>query len=275
MTQSSTVGLERLSPHIAKVTFSNPPANLIVPETVSRLHDMVVELSQDPDIKVVLFTSSLAEFFFNHFDLNHAMDFPVLPGADAKPAWTDLVVRLTEAPFVSIASIRGRTRGGGNELTLAFDLRYASREKAIFGQPEVGTGILPGGGGSERLPRFVGRGRALEAILSSDDYDADLAEKWGWVTRTLPDAELDAFVEKLAARLASFDRQALAAGKAQINRASLPPQSDLLAAYGEYVGSLSWPGFQTRVARFGQRISESGLVEIELNLGSYIGGAKP
>jgi enoyl-CoA hydratase/carnithine racemase len=274
MTQSSTVSLERLSPHIAKVTFSNPPANLIVPETVSRLHDIVVELSEDPDIKVVLFTSSLAEFFFNHFDLNHATDFPVLPGADAKPAWTDLVVRLTEAPFVSIASIRGRTRGGGNELTLAFDLRYASREKAIFGQPEVGTGILPGGGGSERLPRFVGRDRALEAILSSDDYDADLAEKWGWVTRTLPEAELDAFVEKLAARLASFDRQALAAGKAQINRASLPPQSDLLAAYGEYVGSLSWPGFQARIVGFGQRIAEKGLVEIELNLGSYIGGAK-
>ena len=275
MTQSSTVSLERLSPHISKVTFSNPPANLIVPETVSRLHDIVVELSEDPDIKVVLFTSSLPDFFFNHFDLAHATDFPVLPGADAKPAWTDLVVRLTEAPFVSIASIRGRTRGGGNELTLAFDLRYASREKAIFGQPEVGTGILPGGGGSERLPRFVGRDRALEAILSSDDYDADLAEKWGWVTRTLPDAELDAFVEKLAARLASFDRQALAASKAQINRASLPPQSDLLAAYGEYVGSLSWPGFQARIAGFGQRISESGLVEIELNLGSYIGGAKP
>ena len=274
MTQSRTVSLERLSPHIAKVTFSSPPANLIVPETVSRLHDMVVELSQDPDIKVVLFTSSLAEFFFNHFDLNHATDFPVLPGADAKPAWTDLVVRLTEAPFVSIASIRGRTRGGGNELMLAFDLRYASREKAIFSQPEVGTGILPGGGGSERLPRQIGRDRALEAILSSDDYEADQAEKWGWVTRTFPDAELDGFVEKLAARLASFDRQALAAGKAQINRASLPPQGDLLAAYGEYVDSLAWPGFQVRMPGFGQRIAEKGLVEIELNLGAYIGVAK-
>jgi len=275
MTESSTISLDRLSPHIAKVTFSNPPANLIVPETVARLHQIVVELSEDPDIKVVLFTSSLSEFFFNHFDLNYATDFPVLPGAEAKPTWTDLVVLMTEAPFISIASIRGRTRGGGNELTLAFDLRYASREKAIFGQPEVGTGILPGGGGSERLPRFVGRDRALEAILSSDDYDADLAEKWGWVTRALPDAELDGFVEKLAARLASFDRQALAAGKAQINRASLPPQGDLFAAYGEYVGSLSWSGFQARMPGFGQRIAEKGLVEIELNLGAYIGGAKP
>ena len=103
MAQSSTVNLERLSPHLARVTFSSPPANLIAPETVSRLHDIVVELSEDPDIKVVLFTSSLTEFFFNHFDLNHATEFPVRPGAEAKPAWTDLVVRLTEAPFISSA----------------------------------------------------------------------------------------------------------------------------------------------------------------------------
>jgi len=273
MTQSSTVGLERLSPHIAKVTFSNPPANLIVPETVSRLHDMVVELSQDPDIKVVLFTSSLADFFFNHFDLAHARDFPVLPAANAKPAWTDLVLRLTEAPFVSIAAIRGRTRGGGNELMLSFDLRYASREKAIFGQPEVGTGILPGGGGSERLPRLVGRDRALEAILSSDDYDADLAERYGWVTRTIADAELDGFVEAIASRLASFDKAALAAAKAQVNRATLPPDTDLLAAYGEYVESLGWPGFQARLPQLGRRIAEHGLDEVERRLGYYIGNS--
>ncbi len=272
MTQPSTVVLERLSLHIAKVTFSNPPVNLIVPDTVSRMRDIVVALSNDPDIKVVLFTSGLAEFFINHFDLSHATEFPILP--DAGPAWTDLVLRLTEAPFISIACIRGRTRGGGNELTLALDLRYASREKAIFGQPEVGTGILPGGGGSERLPRFVGRDRALEAILTSGDYDADLAEKWGWVTRALPDAELDGFVDRLATRLASFDRQALAAAKAQINRASLPPHADLLAAYGEYVGSLAWPSFKAGTLALGPRVAEKGIVEIELNLGDYIGAAK-
>jgi enoyl-CoA hydratase/carnithine racemase len=274
MTQSSTVVLERLSPHIARVAFSNPPANLIVPDAVSRLHDIVVALSNEPDIKVALFSSNLPEFFINHFDLGQAAEFPVLAGASAKPAWTDLVLRLTEAPFVSIASIRGRTRGGGNELALALDLRYASREKAIFGQPEVGTGILPGGGGSERLPRFVGRDRALEAILSSDDYDADIAEKWGWVTRALPDAELDGFVEGVATRLASFDRQALAAAKAQINRASLPPDGDLLAAYGEYLGSLAWPSFKARTLTLGRRLAGKGVVEIELNLGAYIGGAK-
>jgi enoyl-CoA hydratase/carnithine racemase len=189
------------------------------------------------------------------------------------PTWVDLVLRLSKAPFISIASIRGRTRGGGNELTLACDLRYASREHALFGQPEVGAGILPGGGASERLPRLIGRDRALEAILSSDDYDADLAERYGWVTRAIADAELDGFLDGIVSRLASFDKAALAAAKAQVNRASLPPDADLRAAYAEYVNSLTWPGFQGRLPQFGKRIAEKSLYEVELHLGDYIGKA--
>src|SRR5205823_11276724 len=131
------------------------------------------------------------------FDLATAADFPVPEGEDAVPTWTDIVLHLSKAPYITIASIRGRTRGGGNELALALDLRYASREKAIFGQPEVGSGLLPGGGGTERLPRAIGRDRALEAILTSDDYDADTAERWGWITRALPDSELGAFVDTI------------------------------------------------------------------------------
>jgi enoyl-CoA hydratase/carnithine racemase len=123
MTQPSTISLERPTPKIRKVIFSNPPANLIVPETVSRLHEAVKDMSEDPDVQVAIFTSSLPGFFFNHFDLGQASAFPVLPGADSTPAWVDLVLRLSKAPFISIASIRGRTRGGGNELTLACDLR--------------------------------------------------------------------------------------------------------------------------------------------------------
>ena len=230
---------------------------------------MVVELSQDPDIKVVLFTSSLADFFFNHFDLAHARDFPVLPGANAKPAWTDLVLRLTEAPFVSIGAIRGRTRGGGNELMLAFDLRYASREKAIFGQPEVGTGILPGGGGSERLPRQIGRDRALEAILSSDDYDADQAEKWGWVTRALPDAELDGFVDALATRISGFDKWAIANTKRLVNT-SLPPDVELGAGWDACIASLGRPAAQDNIkALLARGFHKPG--DVENRLGYYIG----
>jgi enoyl-CoA hydratase/carnithine racemase len=187
------------------------------------------------------------------------------------PTWVDFVVRLSKAPFISIASIRGRTSGGGDELALACDLRYASREHAVFGQPDVGTGILPGGGGSERLPRLIGRDRALEVILSSDDYDADLAERYGWVTRTMADADLDRFVDGIAARLASFDKQALAAAKAQVNRATLPPDADLLAAYGEFATSLTWPGYQARLPQLGKLFAEIGLDEVERRLGYYIG----
>jgi enoyl-CoA hydratase/carnithine racemase len=271
MTQPSTISLERPTRKIRKVIFSNPPANLIVPETVSRLHEVVKDMSEDPDVQVVIFTSSLPGFFFNHFDLGQASAFPVLPGADSMPAWVDLVLRLSKAPFISIASIRGRTRGGGNELTLACDLRYASREHAMFGQPEVGSGILPGGGGSERLPRLVGRDRALEIILSSNDFDANLAERYGWVTRTIDDAELDGFVDGLASRLASFDKAVLAGAKAQINRASLPPDADLRAAYAEYADSLGWPGFQARRPRFRRLIAEKGADEVERRLGHYVG----
>ena len=149
--------------------------NLVTGQTVTRLHELVAELGDDPGIQVVVFKSGVPDFFLNHFDLGDAADFPVPEGNDAVPVWTDVVLRLTKAPYITIASIRGRTRGG-NELALACDLRYASREKAMFGQPEVG-------GGTERLSRFAGRDRALEIILSSSDYDAGLAERWGWVTR--------------------------------------------------------------------------------------------
>ncbi|KUO07333.1 MULTISPECIES: enoyl-CoA hydratase/isomerase family protein [Streptomyces] len=268
--QQSTIHYERTSPQIAKITFANPPVNLIVGETVLRLIEIVTELATDPDIQVVLFDSATPDFFYNHFDLAAAADFPAPEDPDAVPAWTNLVLELSKAPYITIAVIRGRTRGGGNELALALDLRYASREKAIFGQPEVGSGLLPGGGGSERLPRAIGRDRALEAILTSDDYDADTAERWGWITRALPDSELDAFVGTVAARLASFDRASLASAKAQINRATLPPDGDLVAAYGEFAHSLTLPGFLTRAAGT-QAVVEQAGIDFEYRLGHYIG----
>jgi enoyl-CoA hydratase/carnithine racemase len=234
MSQPSTIRLERTTPRTARITFSNPPVNLVIPESIVTLHKIVSELENDPDIQVVVFASELPDFFINHFDAAAAADLPVPEHEDDNPLWTDMVLRLSKAPFVSIAAIRGRTRGAGNELALACDLRYASREKAFFGQPEVGLGLVPGGGGAERLPRSIGRDRALEAILTSADYDADLAERWGWVTRTLPDAELDAFVDATVARLASFDRHALATAKSQVNRATLPPDAHLVAAFGEF-----------------------------------------
>ncbi len=243
---------------------------MIVSETVTRLDEVVRELDDDPDIQVIVFTSGLPDFFFNHFDLAASAAFPVPEGEDAVPTWTDIVLRLSKAPYITIASIRGRTRGGGNELALAFDLRYASREKAMFGQPEVGSGLLPGGGGTERLPRFIGRDRALEVILSSDDYDASTAERWGWITRALPDAELDGFVDTMAARLASFDRESLASAKAMVNRASLPPDADLVTAYSEFAHSLTLPGFLSRAASAEVLVAQAGL-DFEYRMGEYIG----
>ncbi|MEU1190751.1 enoyl-CoA hydratase/isomerase family protein [Streptomyces sp. NPDC005859] len=265
--------MERLTPGIRRIAFSNPPVNLIVGETVSRLVEVVTELSEDPQVHVAVFTSSTPGYFFNHFDLDRVADF-VPSDPQATPAWIDLVVRLSSAPFISIASIRGRTRGGGDELALACDLRYASREHAVFGQPEVGGGILPGGGGTERLPRLIGRDRALEAILSSNDYDAGTAERYGWVTRTVADAELDGFVDGMAKRLASFDKTALAAAKAQVNRATLPPDADLRAAYTEFLSSLTWPGVQAFLPRFEKLLVEKGPEEVELRLGDYLGIAR-
>ncbi|TDO51796.1 enoyl-CoA hydratase/carnithine racemase [Kribbella sp. VKM Ac-2527] len=270
MNQPSTISIERPNPKIANITFANPPVNLVVGETVMRLHELVVELGDDPDIQVVVFKSGVPDFFINHFDLAAAADFPALEGEDEVPIWTDLVLRLTKAPYITVGSIRGRTRGAGNELALALDLRYASREKALFGQPEVGSGLLPGGGGTERLPRFVGRDRALEVILSSSDYDAEVAERWGWVTRALPDAELDQFVDTMAARLASFDRTSLASAKSMVNRASLPPDADLAAAYGEFAHSLTLPGFLARAAGAQALVAEKGL-DFEYRMGEYIG----
>lgn len=143
MNQPSTITLERPTPQIAAITFSNPPTNLIVGETVTRLHETIVELGEDPDTQVVVFKSGVPDFYFNHFDLAAMADFPAPEAEDAIPIWTEIVLRLTKASYITIASIRGRTRGGGNELALACDLRYASREKAMFGHQRSAAGSCP------------------------------------------------------------------------------------------------------------------------------------
>jgi len=275
MTDQSTIRFERTSPQVARITFANPPVNLVVGETVRRLAEIVTELESDADLHVLVFDSAVPDFFFNHFDLAAIDEFPASDDPEDVPIWTEIVLKLSKAPYITIGTIRGRTRGGGNELALALDLRYASRETALFGQPEVGSGLLPGGGATERLPRAIGRDRALEVILTSADYDADTAERWGWVTRALPDAELDSYVETLVARLASFDRTTLASAKAQVNRASLPPDADLVASYGEFAHSLTLPGFLSRAAGVQELAAKVG-IDLEYRLGEYIGlGAAP
>ena len=163
--------------------------------------------------------------------------------------WRDFVLRLSSTPVVSIAKICGRTRGIGNEFVLACDMRFASRQSALFGNPEIGVGLVPGGGALEWLPRLVGRSRALEIVLSGDDFDADIAERYGWVNRTLDDDDLDSFVDALVLRLASFDREALAAAKAQINRFGMPTATELQSSNDLFFPTLAWPSAQARRAK--------------------------
>jgi enoyl-CoA hydratase/carnithine racemase len=179
------------------------------------------------------------------------------------------VLRLSSSPVVSIAKIRGRTRGIGNEFVLACDMRFASRQNALFGNPEVGGGVIPGGGALEWLPRLVGRSRALEIALTGDDFDADIAERYGWVNRTLDDNDIDSFVDTLAARLASFDREVLAAAKAQINRFGMPTAAELQSSNDMIFSMLAGPSAQARRPKM-RDIGYGVPSDFELNFGRYL-----
>src|SRR5450432_3513998 len=212
-----------------RVTFDNPPLNIFGPETIPELNEIVTALETDPHVKVVVFDSAVEGFFLTHYDflakLEESAKFP--PGATGLQALPDMLARISRAPVASIASIRGRATGVGSELALACDMRFASREKAVLSQWEVGAGVVPGGGPMARLPRLIGRGRALEVLLGADDIPGDLAERYGYVNRALPDADLDAFVESLAKRIASFDKQALSDTKRFVDVASLPSDYEI------------------------------------------------
>jgi enoyl-CoA hydratase/carnithine racemase len=182
----------------------------------------------------------------------------------------DALVRLSRAPVVSIASIRGRASGVGSELALACDMRFASRERAILSQFEVGAGFVPGGGPMARLPRLIGRGRALEVLLGADDIPGDLAELYGYVNRALPDAELDAFVEALATRMASFDKQAIIETKNFVNIASLPPDAEIAPEWDACFAAIQRPAAQKRIAALLERgLHKPG--DVENRLGYHVG----
>jgi enoyl-CoA hydratase/carnithine racemase len=199
MPDPSRFDIDRTYPGRWTITFSNPPINMFVPTTIVDLGALMTNLEADPSVKVVVSQSANPEFFIAHLDVSKAAERPEVLGL-----WRDFVLRLSSAPVVSIAKIRGRTRGIGNEFVLACDMRFASRQSAVFGNPEIGVGLVPGGGALEWLPRVVGRSRALEIVLSGDDFDADIADRYGWVNRALDDDDLDSFVDTLVGRLASF-----------------------------------------------------------------------
>jgi enoyl-CoA hydratase/carnithine racemase len=217
-------------------------------------------------------TALLRGFFLTHYDflarLEDTTGLP--PGPTGLPPLPDMFVRLSRAPVVSIASIRGRATGVGSELALASDMRFASRDKAILSQWEVGAALVPGGGPMARLPRLMGRGRALEVLLGADDIRGDLAELYGYVNRSLPDAELDGFVDALATRIASFDKQAIMNTKRLVNVASLPPDVEIAPEWDAFLASVARPAAQERIKRLMERgFHKPG--DAETRLGFYVG----
>src|SRR5262245_44594130 len=271
-TRTTEIRLVRRTPTYWRVTFDHPPLNIFGPETIPQLSEIITELETDEHAKVVVFDSAVEGFFLTHYDfLARPEDLTGLPpGPTGLQALPDLLVRLTRAPVVSIALIRGRATGVGSELALASDMRFASREKAILSQWEVGAGLVPGGGPMARLPRLIGRGRALEVLLSADDIDGELAERYGYVNRSLPDAELEGFVDALARRIASFDKQAIAATKHLVDVASLPSDAEIAPEWDAFLASVKRPAAQARIKALIERgFHKPG--DAEARLGHYVG----
>jgi enoyl-CoA hydratase/carnithine racemase len=243
--------VDRRSPGYCRVTFDHPPINTLTATTVAELAELVEMIEQDPDLNVVVFDSANPEFYLAHYDVEHdpARTVALGTGPTGMHAWLDLLVRLSRAPVVSIASIRGRARGAGSEFVLACDLRFASRENTLLGQFEVGTGVVPGGGPAARLPRLVGRGRALEILLVADDLDGPRAEQYGYVNRAIADDGLDDEVEAIASRVARFDHDAIARTKSYVDQVTLPADSEFPPALADFFEMLGGARQQEQFAR--------------------------
>ena len=270
--EKAQIRLTRLSSAYWRVTIDNPPLNVMGPQLVREFGEIITVVEADEQVKVLVFDSAVDGFFLNHSDFN--ADFKELTSMPQGPtgleAWPDILVRITRMPIVSIALIRGRATGNGSEIALACDMSFASREKALLSQWEVGVGLVAGGGPMARLPRQMGRQRALEVLLSSNDIGGDLAEAYGYVNRSLPDNELDGFVDTLATRIASFDKWAIANTKRLVNTASLPPDVEIAAGWDACMTSIARPAAQGKIKTlFEQGFHQPG--DAEDRLGFYVG----
>ena len=266
------IHLTRRSPNYWRVTIDHPPLNIFGPDTIPQLDEVITAIETDEAVKVVVFDSAVEGFFLTHYDfvapVENTTRLP--PGPTGLQPLPDMLVRLSRAPVVSIASIRGRATGVGSELALACDMRFASREKAILSHFEVGAGVVPGGGPMARLPRLIGRGRALEVFLGADDIPGDLAERYGYVNRSFPDADLDAFVESLATRIASFDKRAISETKRFADVASLPPDFEIAPEWDVCLASIMRPAAQERIKKLmEQGFHKTG--DVENRLGYHVG----
>ena len=260
------------TPGYWRVVFDNPPLNITGATIFEGLQDLLARMDVSQRLRVVVFESANPGFYLGHLDLADiagSLGLLKTTGPSGLPILMDTFVRISQSPIVSIAKIRGRARGVCSEFVLACDMRFASRENAVLAQVEVGAGVHPGGG-TERLPPLVGRGRALEIILGANDFDGATAERYGYVNRALPDSELDGFVDVLARRIASFDRRPIEAAKNLVNRVSLPSADRLLDGLNSFTAALTWPESQRRFqALFNRGLNRPG--EMENRFGELLG----
>src|SRR5450432_4333717 len=271
-TKNTQIRVTKRSPEYWRVTFDHPPLNIFGPEMLPQVNEIITALETDEQVKVVVFDSAVEGFFLIHLDFLANLDdlAHLPPGPTGLHPWPEMLGRLSRARVVSIASIRGRATGMGSELALACDMRFASRDKAILSQFEVGAGLVPGGGPMAQLTRLMGRGRALEVILSANDIPGDLAERYGYVSRSLPDADLDGFVDALATRIASFDKRTIMDTRRLVNVASLPPDFEIAPEWDVCLASIMRPAAQDRIGRLmEQGCQQAG--DVENRLGYHVG----
>ena len=263
--------VDRRRPNYWRITFDHPPINTITATTVAELAELVGLIEEDPHLNVVVFDSANPDFYLAHYDVENDLGKTAALGAGPTglPAWLDLLARLSRASAVSIASIRGRARGAGSEFILACDMRFASRENTLLGQFEVAIGLVPGGNPMARLSRLAGRGRALEILLVADDLDGARAEQYGYVNRAIADGQLDAEVEMMASRIASFDHDAIGRTKSYVDQVTLPPDSELAPAAADFRELFARPAQQAQWARL-QELGLNTDSDIERSLGRRV-----
>jgi enoyl-CoA hydratase/carnithine racemase len=235
MSNQTQFNVQAVTPSYWKVTFENGPINLIDPDTIEQLADLITRIEQDPHLTVVVFQSANPDFFMAHFDLLSDIQrvYTTAPGPTGLLPFSDNLLRLSRVPVVTISAIRSRVRGAGSEFVLNTDIRFAGAN-AILGQPEVGFGAVPGGNPMGRLAELVGRGRAMEIVLGGDDFPAQLAAEYGYVNRVLADDELDGFVDGFARRIAGFSKAAIAGAKKFVDEATAIPAGEYAAAMAAF-----------------------------------------
>ncbi|MEU6533901.1 enoyl-CoA hydratase/isomerase family protein [Streptomyces sp. NPDC046928] len=271
MSAAAQFDVQEVSPSYWRVTFSNGAINLIDADTLDELAELITRIEEAPDLTVVVFRSARPDFFMAHWDMlaDTARVAAMSPAASGLHPYADNLYRLARVPALTVSEIAGRTRGAGSEFVLATDVRFAG-PGAVLGHFEVGIGSVPGGNPSGRLARLLGRGRALEVLLGADDFPADLAARYGYVNRVLPEDRLEDFVDGFARRVAGFDKVAVRQAKALVDAVTEPPVEEFAASLAAFFRTSGRPENSARV----KRLFDAGLQQpdgVERDLGRHLG----